>query len=435
MIRTLVVLMVVLAGGVFALQGPFQGLLLYSWNAYFRPETWVWTDHIFKLKLSFVIGCFVLVTTLFSRHRLRVDFPVLLLFALLLHSLASTLVSEHRDHAMTYWTEHAKAILVTYLITVLVVDLGRYRQLVLVITLSLGFEGARQALASLIFSPGSPNYNAIPYLGDNNGVAVGMLMLVPMFWYLSVTTELGGRRFFYRVGLFGVLYRALSTYSRGAFLSTLALAGVSWFYSRRKFPVFLGIVFCAALVLPIMPSQFWDRMRTIQTYEQEEESSAVSRIYFWKLAIQMADDRPFLGVGTNSYIPSYDAYDTTGGAYGLSRAVHSSWFGILADLGYLGAFLYVWILAMAMGNCRRTMKVARQFGDESLRRPAVALQASLVVFLVGGTFLQLQYLEMLWHFIGLSIVLRRFSEEASATRNATGVSPEEPALAGVEAKS
>ena len=44
MLRMIFVISIILAGMPFAAQGAFYGLLFYLWNAYFRPENWVYDD-------------------------------------------------------------------------------------------------------------------------------------------------------------------------------------------------------------------------------------------------------------------------------------------------------------------------------------------------------------------------------------------------------
>jgi hypothetical protein len=46
-----------------------------------------------------------------------------------------------------------------------------------------------------------------------------------------------------------------------------------------------------------------------------------------------------------------------------------------------------------------------------LGKGAVAIQTSLVAFVVGGSFVPFQYNEILWHVIGLSMVLRRLAAQ------------------------
>ncbi|HEY1249018.1 MAG TPA: hypothetical protein VGE97_08535, partial [Nitrososphaera sp.] len=57
-------------------------------------------------------------------------------------------------------------------------------------------------------------------------------------------------------------------------------------------------------------------------------------------------------------------------------------------------------------SCRRVYKLTAQHPTLlHLSQSAAALETGLVVFIVGGSFLPFQYNEMLWHYIGFTIVL------------------------------
>jgi O-antigen ligase len=145
-------------------------------------------------------------------------------------------------------------------------------------------------------------------------------------------------------------------------------------------------------------------MQTIETYDQE--GSAVSRLHFWRVAVAMANANPFLGVGPDCYRAAYNAYDFKRGGHGKRRAVHSAFFGVLAELGYVGAALYGGILFSAVRSCQRVRKLVAPHPQLlPLSQSATALETSLIVFLVGGNFINIQFNEMLWHYIGFTIVL------------------------------
>jgi hypothetical protein len=74
----------------------------------------------------------------------------------------------------------------------------------------------------------------------------------------------------------------------------------------------------------------------------------------------------------------------------------------------------------------RTMAL-RETAFSDLGKSAIALQTGLVAFLVGGSFVIFQYSEMLWHVIGLTIVVERLAKQrqaeiVSGERLATSVS-------------
>ena len=137
--------------------------------------------------------------------------------------------------------------------------------MLLTIAISLGLESAKQGWVELIIHPGSPNLiTPLPMLGDNNGVAVGMLMLVPILTVLASTATTQYERLFLRFMAFGVLYRGIVTYSRGGFLAAAALALFYILRSRRRLPALAGVLIATLLVLPVLPDTFWQRMSTIQ---------------------------------------------------------------------------------------------------------------------------------------------------------------------------
>jgi probable O-glycosylation ligase (exosortase A-associated) len=417
MLRTIFVLALIVVGAYYAVQGPFYALLFYIGNAYFRPEEWVWIELIKKINLSFLAGLLVLMMTLLRRQQFIMNGRIALVFLFLGHTFFSLLLSEHFAYSWPYWKDFCKAIVITYLIVVLVTDTTRFRLLLLVMALALGLEQAKQGWYYLVFPPdwGSGNPNPIAFLGDNNSVAVGMLMLVPVINFLMQTTQRKWVRRFYGVFLVGVLFRALTTYSRGGFLACLGMGGVYWLRSKQKLRFLLGIMVLMAIVIPALPTSFWDRINTIQTYE--EDKSSTGRLHFWNVAIRMANANPVFGVGFIAYNPSYDTYDFSQGEYATGRSVHSSFFGILAELGYVGLLLYGAIFFSAFRSCQRVRKLAaRNLIPSELGYGAAALEASLTAFLIGGFFLPFQYTEMLWHFIGLTIVLGHLKDQFIAQR-------------------
>src|SRR5712692_7468430 len=278
----------------------------------------------------------------------------------------------------------------------------------LVIAMSLGFEAAKQGWASLVLNPGGANTNELPLLGDNNGVAVGMLMLVPVLTVLGATATWNWERWLDRFLAVGVLNRAISTYSRGGFLAAVALGLAYILRSTKRVPAIAGIVVAVAIIVPVLPNAFWNRMNTIKPVGETsaEDTSSLGRLHFWAVAIKIANDHPILGVGFNSFNENYDKYDDSGGLYGSGRSVHSSWLGVLAELGYPGLFLFLAQILLGFSACRRARRAAKLAAEHAnLRQFAFALESGLIVFIVGGTFLPFQYSEMLWHWFGLTIAL------------------------------
>src|SRR5262249_44007321 len=159
------------------------------------------------------------VASLFSMPKLRVSSRVILLGVFFIDSLICTIYSEHPAWSWNSWVMFAKVIIVTYIIVLLTTDRDRFRTVLAVIAISLGFECAKQAYAQLILAPGAQNNNSSPFLGDNNGIALGTMMLVPIIGALAQTATRKWERFGYWFLLVGVFMRGITTYSRGGFLA------------------------------------------------------------------------------------------------------------------------------------------------------------------------------------------------------------------------
>jgi putative inorganic carbon (HCO3(-)) transporter len=410
MLRTIFVAAIVLFGAQYALRDAFGALLLYLWIAYFRPETWLWyADWLTALNLSFLFGVYLLARAPRSDAKFRLDLRSSLLMMFLGLSLLSTLTSDYIAYAWPWWVNFAKAMVITYLISSFITDPSRLRMVVLVIALSQGIESAKQGWGNFVLHPGSVNRNSLANLGDENEVALGLLMLVPMYFALAQTAVGRTERWFHRVFGLGVAYRAVATYSRGGFLACGAMVIVFVLRSRHKIRSALAIAAVVLIVIPVMPQAFWDRMSSISTSQdelEEADASQTGRIHFWRVALVMVSDHPLLGVGHNSFNAAYDQYDFSRGAYGQNRSVHSIWFGILSELGIPAFSVYLLILALAIVGCQRVAARAKR-GEVSadLGHFAIALQSSFTVLIVAGTFVPFQYKEMLWHFVGLSTAL------------------------------
>lgn len=415
--------------------GPFYALLFYLWNAYFRPEDWTYGPLIGSLQLSWLIGLYLVAATAMSAPKYPLNWRIGLMGAFVVDTVVGVVTSEHPELSWTAWVMFAKVALVAYFIPVLVTNRVRYRQALLVIALSLGFEGAKQGWAQLFLNPGGVNSNTVSFLGDNNGVALGMMMLVPLFGALAQTAESRLEAWVHRFFLVGVLMRGLTTYSRGGFIAALILGMAGLFRSRKRLRYIIGAGVLVTLVTTVMPQAFWDRVSTI-TVDQDEErdESAQGRLHFWAVAVEMAKQKPLTGVGFNVFSASYEKYNTDDRFSG-DRAVHSVWFGVLSELGVPGLAAFVALWLAALWTCWRiSVWSGRNPGLSDVRTYANALLSSLLVFGTAGTFLSVQYGEMFWHFVGLVVALVPLANPGLVTEEPQSTPApvrRHPALAGL----
>ena len=397
--RIVFVSILVLIGLFGAIRGPLNALWFYLWIAYFRPDIWVENDFLVTLKLSLFAGIIPILLTIINGVKFRFTLFTGLLSLALVHSLVSASLSEYSSN----WVDFLKIILIAYLITLLIKTEKDLKNTLIVITLSLGFfDGAKQGWQFLILHPGAKNFNGLPTIGDNNDVAVAMLMLVPILIALSQISQRKIIKYTYIFLSIGVIYRALSTYSRGGFLTFLTMCIIFWLRSRHKFVTLILVVLLAAVILPTFPQSFWDRMDTITADEGEQDSSVRSRIHFWKIAWEMAKDHPVFGVGHGSFKDTYLEYDPSAEK---AYVTHSAWFGVMSEWGIVGFIIFMGIYFYSLYSCKMARKKCKDRPElKSIEILSGGIQTSLIICAVGITFLTYQYKEILWHYFALAAV-------------------------------
>jgi probable O-glycosylation ligase (exosortase A-associated) len=427
MLRLIFIGLIVVVGTFYALMSPFYGLLFYLWNAYFRPEEWLWWIDLRVLRLSWLIGIYVVFRTLFSAPNPQLNTRTALIFLFFFQTVVGTVTSEHSLASRFFLSDFSKVLLISYLIVVLVTTRERFRTTLVVIALSLGLECAKQGWVNLFIAPGAKNDNSIAFLGDNNGVALGTMMLVPIIVALAQTATRRWEKYAYRFIAVGVFMRGLTTYSRGGFIAAAVLGMFVLVRSQHKFRALVGVLAIVGLVWAVMPQDYWSRMNTINASDDQRDESAAGRLHFWKIAVVMAKAKPLTGVGLNGFAASYSKYDPAT-PYGEFRQSHSTWFGVLAELGAPGLGIFVMNLVMAVASCWRVARSKFDSGNRELVSYANALFTSLFVFMAGGTFLSGQYSEMFWHFVGLSTALSvvAFSKVEATSPSMASARPVQP---------
>ena len=78
-------------------------------------------------------------------------------------------------------------------------------------------------------------------------------------------------------------------------LCALAIGAMTvalWLKSQNKAPLGVLPAMAVPLLVLLMPSQWHERIDTFNTYE--EDSSAMGRINAWRMAFNLANDRPLL---------------------------------------------------------------------------------------------------------------------------------------------
>jgi putative inorganic carbon (HCO3(-)) transporter len=262
---------------------------------------------------------------------------------------------------------------------------------------------------------------------------------VPQDWPAS-----GAIRNVLRVAAVGCIFAVIGTFSRGGLL---ALATGFAFHiavqkgHRLKLVSALAVGGLFAALLIDLPEGYTDRVESIVSYSDTGEASALSRLHFWRVAIDMVKDHP-LGVGMFNFPLVYDQYDFSNGLYGRARPVHSSHFQVLAEQGVPGLAVWVLLFATAFHACFKTRRVATTqlkgtSDGQTLSALATGLMASMAAFVVGGAFSNLSLNDLTWVTFALVAALDRVRmSSVRALDKGSGFAPaeERPGQAALTAR-
>ncbi|MGM0953176.1 MAG: O-antigen ligase family protein [Pseudomonadota bacterium] len=212
--------------------------------------------------------------------------------------------------------------------------------------------------------------------------------------------------------------------SRGSFLGVLVSLSIFLFfmlfsrYQRRgqRMTAILLIVIGISGALYVTDDLFWNRMQTLQS--EDQNVSGASRTAFWLATFDMLEDHP-MGIGIGGYealSPIYMDEQTRGGE-GL-RAVHSMWFQGLAELGWLGLIVFLFLLFSLYRISRQTKRYLLEQENTDAYFKMLALECALIGFLIAGSFIDRFRAEVLyWMILFLAAAVNVYYLQAQAGKD------------------
>ncbi len=237
--------------------------------------------------------------------------------------------------------------------------------------------------------------------------------------------------------MFFVGISILGSQSRGALLALLAMLTMLGLKSQH--PIRFSLVLVALLVggINFMPDTWTERMRTMQSFE--EEGSAFSRIYTWQTMLNVATDRPLVGAGFGAdnlevfarYAPTAPEYAAF---HGKAWVAHSIYMQALGEHGFIGLALYLFMWMWVWRTASKVAKQAELLPDLAQWLPMLMrmCQVSTIGFCAGGAFLSLMAFDLPYYLLvfvtlGQCAVADRLrgarSQANAANESASGAGP------------
>jgi putative inorganic carbon (HCO3(-)) transporter len=396
---------------------PWIGMLMWAWLGYMNPHRLTW-NFSYDMPYAMMVAIATLVGLLFTKDRKPIPWvrETYLLSSLWLLFTLSTVFALYPSLAWTRWLFVAKILLFTYIPLLLFQDRKRLKWFLLVIALSIGFFGLKGGIWSLL--RGGAGRVVMPddtMFGGTNGAAIALNMVLPMLLYLAREEENPWLRRLLWVTFVFSIPAVLFTYSRGGLIGLcavlLVLAAKSGKFVRASVALAAAYVF----VMNFAPPQWFERMDTIRTYE--EDGSAQARLDAWYIAYRLALDRPLLGGGFDS-IGEPEVVERYLPGRGFEVNSHSIYFNLMGEHGFLGLGLFLTLV----GSCVLTLRgVRRGKGRASwVKSYSHMLEVSLVAYLVNGAFLSVVYADLFYHVIASVILLKVLADREARKGVAAG---------------
>jgi putative inorganic carbon (hco3(-)) transporter len=284
-------------------------------------------------------------------------------------------------------------------------------------------------------------YGTLNLMVDNNSglyegsiISTVAIAIIPLIYWLAkygTIFQPGRITTLYATALiFACLLIPVGTEARTGLLCIGLLIGMALIHAKRRM-LFITLLGVGALVaVPFLPSNFTNRMNTIQNYQGDQ--SASTRLEVWKWTWDYAKTHP-TGGGFDAYRSNSFTYNVVqmSGAPGSehverlrvtekSRAYHNSYFEVLGEQGYPGFMLWISLhiasLFSIFGLYRRTRR--NNDPETSWVAPlALTLTQAHLICLLGSMFVGIAYqpfvLMIVAVEIGFTTYIRRREREAA----------------------
>jgi len=434
------------------LRRPHIGVLAWTWIAILNPhrEAFGFSSH---LRPNLLIVLVTLVSFILSSERKA--WPggkVSLTFvAFIVWTTIASALSPDPETAFEFYVDFVIKMAIHMVILMIVIN-SQHRLISLLwcFALSLGYHAVKIAIVTVKsgfvigrFTEFGP---ADTMIDDRNHFAVAMLMLAPILFFLW---KHAANKIMKNAALFGMLccfLAVIGSFSRGGMMTMIAMLGVLWLRTKKKFVSAGVLVVGAVLLVTFSPQSFKDRIYSaVEQFEDADsrfsderqlDQSFCLRLAAWQLGWEMTLDSPLIGNGLRSIqnvdvaTPYLKESACNNSEDYIVRAAHNIYVEVLSDSGFVGLGLFLLILFGSIVHCSRI--AARTRGRPEMLWAfdlAQMIQISLIGYAIGSGLLSFAYYDGYYVMVCMVVVLGRLVRE-----RVDGVPPRRQVLARRAAK-
>jgi O-antigen ligase len=237
-------------------------------------------------------------------------------------------------------------------------------------------------------------------LFDNpNDLALHLVTMLPIALALSFSSRNRFAKVLFFIISFLIVGGIVVTFSRGGFLALLATVTVLLWKlvrsSRWLIPPVGAVLVLLFLVLA--PGGYRTRISTTG------DESSTARFDDLKRSLYVTVRHPLLGVGMDNYILFSN----------VNKSTHNAYTQVSSEMGVGAAVLYVLFILAPFNGLRNIER--KSYEVRRARRffyASIALQASLVGYMVASFFASVAYLWYIYYLVAYAVCLRRIYDSA-----------------------
>jgi probable O-glycosylation ligase (exosortase A-associated) len=369
----------------FILRRPWFGIIVWTWLGFMNPHRMSW-GFMTEMPVAMIVALTTLVGLLFSREPKKIPWTSdsVLLAIFVAWMILTTFFALYPELAWNQLDKVWRIMLMIFVAMMLITNRFRLHLLVWTIAVSIGFYGVKGGIFTILQGGMHRVYGpAGTFIGGNNEIGLALAMTVPLMYYLYRETKQWYLRWGLAAAMLLTALAAMGTHSRGALLAMGAMGVMLWWKSRHKFLMLLLGGISVMLVYSIMPQEWFDRMATIKTYE--DDASTQGRFRAWAFAFNLASGR-FFGGGFETFYGGTDA--------------HSIYFEVLGEHGFVGLALFLALGLSTWMSASRIRRLTQGTADmDWMATLARMTQVSLVAYASAGAFLGMAYFDYAYNLV------------------------------------
>lgn len=226
------------------------------------------------------------------------------------------------------------------------------------------------------------------------------------------------------------VFSVIASSSRGGQLALVLVALVAAVRSKQRVRNMVVLAVIAPFLWLITPAEQKARFQTAG-----EDNTSQQRRVFWKRGMEMAGQRPALGVGYGNWIPAYKArYYVPGDTLNRFNSrgevrilpAHNSFVEVASELGYTGLVVFVCLLCAIFVVNAKTRTVLKRIGPRGrfLELMSRGLDDGVIAFSVAGFFMSVAFYPFVWFQLAMTAGMHVAARELVTSQERRGAAGE-----------